>query len=104
MEFRREQRHTGVGLASFPVSPLSLCRNLSQWGKRSSPRHCSAGMAWSAWAGQPDCCAEQETQLRGRSIPADVNCPVTGAVAGLTGGNAALAGSGCASVAISAMR
>lgn len=34
------QRHVGVGLASFPVSPLSLCRSLSQWDKRSNHSQC----------------------------------------------------------------
>ena len=48
---KRVQRHIGMGLASFPVSPLSLCRSSSQWGKRSNHSHCSAVMAWSMWAG-----------------------------------------------------
>lgn len=36
------QRHTSEGLAPFLVSPLSLHRCWSQWGKRSNCSHCSA--------------------------------------------------------------
>lgn len=45
MGLKRVQRHIGTGLASFPVSLLSLCRSSSQWDKRSNHNHCSAVMA-----------------------------------------------------------
>ncbi|XP_040454936.1 fibronectin type III domain-containing protein 4 isoform X1 [Falco naumanni] len=45
MGLERVQRHISMCLASFPVSPLSLCRSSSQWGKRSNHSHCSAVVA-----------------------------------------------------------
>lgn len=68
MWLNRVQRHIAEGLASFLISPLSLCRCWSQWGKRSKHSHCSAVMAQQYVEEQE---TEWDLELQGGSIPAD---------------------------------
>lgn len=94
MWLKRVQRHTAGGLAPFLLSPLSLCRCWSQWGKRSNHSQCSAVMAWSM--------SEQETEwdleLQGGSIPNGSDNRIAWPLHVVTDHTAAGAGRGRASV------